>query len=58
MQQWMDSANGEYQTNQHLRDKMWELMKSGDIPAGLIPGYEQEIVLFMNQAIGILYSKK
>jgi len=54
----MDSANGEYQTNQHLRDKMWELMKSGDIPAGLIPGYEQEIVLFMNQAIGILYSKK
>jgi DNA-binding transcriptional MerR regulator len=57
-QQWMDSANGEYQTNQHLRDKMWELMKSGDIPAGLIPGYEQEIVLFMNQAIGVLYSKK
>jgi hypothetical protein len=35
---------------------MWELMKSGDIPEGLIPGYEQNIVLFMNQAIAYLYS--
>ncbi|MBX9868012.1 MAG: MerR family transcriptional regulator [Burkholderiales bacterium] len=57
-QKWMDSANGQYESNPELGKKMWELMKSGDIPAGLIPGYEQEIVLFMNQAIGVLYSKK
>lgn len=56
-QKWMDSATGQYKNNPELGQKMWELMKSGDIPAGLIPGYEQEIVLFMNKAIGILYSK-
>ena len=57
-QRWMNSANSQYTGNPELGKKMWELMKSGDIPNGLIPGYEQEIVLFMNQAIGILYSKK
>lgn len=57
-QKWMNSANSKYIGNPELGKKMWELMKSGDIPEGLIPGYEQEIVLFMNKAIGILYSKK
>lgn len=57
-QRWMDSAGDQYANNPAIGQKMWELMKSGDIPDGLIPGYEQEIVLFMNQAIGILYSKK
>jgi DNA-binding transcriptional MerR regulator len=53
---WMDSANSQYNDNPALGKKMWELMKSGDIPEGLIPGYEQNIVLFMNQAIAYLYS--
>lgn len=57
-QKWMDTANGQYESNPELGRKMWELMKSGDIPAGLIPGYEQKIVLFMDKVIGIMYSKK
>lgn len=57
-QKWMNSANSQYTDNPELGKKMWDLMKSGDIPAGLIPGYEQEIVLFMNKAIGILYNKQ
>lgn len=57
-QKWMDSANGQYTNNPELGMKMWELMKTGDIPAGLIPGYEQEIVLFMNQAIAMLFKDK
>ncbi|HMT02623.1 MAG TPA: MerR family transcriptional regulator [Burkholderiales bacterium] len=56
-QKWMNSANNQYKDNPLLGKKMWELMKSGDIPKGLIPGYEQEIVLFMDKAIGILYKK-
>jgi len=55
--QWMDVANQQYQTSDALKIKMWELMKSGDIPEGTIPGYEQSIVLFMNTAIEIMYSK-
>lgn len=55
---WIDSANNQYTNNPDLGMKMWELMKTGDIPAGLIPGYEQEIVLFMNQAIAILFKDK
>lgn len=54
----MDSANSQYSTHTELRNKMWELMKTGDIPQGLIPGYEQEIVLFMDKAIGYLFSEK
>ena len=54
----MDSANSQYQGNEGLKGKMWDLMKSGDIPDGFIPGYEKEIVLFLNQAIGIMYSTK
>lgn len=53
---WMDSANSQYNDNPDLGKKMWELMKSGDIPEGLIPDYEQDVVLFMNQAIAYLYS--
>lgn len=53
---WMDSANSHYNSNPELGKKMWELMKTGDIPEGLIPGYEQDIVLFMEQAIAYLYS--
>ena len=56
-QKWMSSANDQYADNPDLCKKMWELMKSGDIPTGLIPGYEKEIVLFMNNAIGIMFSK-
>ena len=52
----MDSANSQYEGNEGLKGKMWDLMKSGDIPEGFIPGYEKEIVLFLNQAIGILYN--
>ena len=55
---WMDSANSHYNSNPDLGKKMWELMKSGDIPEGLIPGYEQEIVLFMEKAIEYLFSQK
>lgn len=55
---WIDSAGTQYANKPELGTKMWELMKSGDIPAGLIPGYEQDIVLFMNQAIGIMFSNK
>ena len=54
----MDSANRQYQGNEGLKGKMWDLMKSGDIPEGFIPGYEKEIVLFLNQAIGIMYSNQ
>lgn len=57
-QRWMNSANNQYEEKSDLGRKMWELMKSGDIPTGLIPGYEQEIVLFMDKAIEMLYSKK
>ena len=52
----MNSANSQYQGNDELKNKMWELMKSGDIPDGFIPGYEKEMVLFLNQAIGILFN--
>lgn len=52
----MDSANSQYQGNEGLKGKMWDLMKSGDIPTGFIPGYEQAIVLFLNQAIGIIFN--
>ncbi|MDQ5921808.1 MAG: hypothetical protein QG673_1867 [Pseudomonadota bacterium] len=52
----MDSANSQYQGNEGLKGKMWDLMKSGDIPEGFIPGYEKEIVLFLNKAIGIMYN--
>lgn len=54
----MDSANSQYQGNEGLKGKMWDLMKSGDIPDGFIPGYEKEIVLFLNQAIGIMFNNK
>lgn len=54
----MDSANSQYQGNEGLKGKMWDLMKSGDIPDGFILGYEKEIILFLNQAIGIMYSTK
>ncbi|MCC2645143.1 MAG: hypothetical protein K0R94_921 [Burkholderiales bacterium] len=54
----MDSANSQYEGNEGLKGKMWDLMKSGDIPENFIPGYEKEIVLFLNQAIGILYNSK
>lgn len=54
----MDSANSQYQGNEGLKGKMWDLMKSGDIPEGFIPGYEKEIVLFLNQAIGIMFNSK
>ena len=54
----MDSANSQYQGNEGLKGKMWDLMKSGDIPDGFIPGYEKEIVLFLNQAIGIMFNSK
>lgn len=54
----MDSANSQYQGNEGLKSKMWDLMKSGDIPEGFIQGYEKEIVLFLNQAIGIMYNNK
>lgn len=57
-QQWLDSAGSQYRQNPELGKKMWELMKSGDIPEGLIPGYEQAIVLFMSQAIEYLFSQK
>lgn len=53
----MDSANSQYQGNEGLKGKMWDLMKSGDIPEGFIPGYKKEVVLFLNQAIGIMFNK-
>ena len=52
----MDGANSQYQGNEGLKVKMWDLMKAGDIPEGFIPGYEKDVVLFLNQAIGIMYS--
>ncbi len=52
----MGSADSQYQGNDGLKGKRWELMKTGDIPEGFIPGYEKEIVLFLNQAIGIMFS--
>lgn len=57
-QDFMDSANSQYSSHTELRNKMWNLMLSGDIPNDLIPGYEKEIVVFMNKAIGILYNKQ
>ncbi len=36
----MNSANSQYQGNEGLKSKMWDLMKSGDIPEGFISGYE------------------
>lgn len=56
-QKWINSANSQHAENPKLNKKMWELMKSGDIPDGLIPGYEQTIVLFIDKAIEILNSK-
>lgn len=47
----INSANDLYPNNKILRDKMWNLMKSGDIPKGFMPGYEKEIVLFIDKAI-------
>ena len=55
--EWLQPT-GDYGSNVQLRHKMWELMKSGDIPDGLIPGYEQETVLFMSNVIEILFRRK
>ena len=55
--EWLQPT-GDYGSNLQLRHKMWELMKSGDIPDGLIPGYEQETVLFMSNVIKILFRTK
>ncbi len=46
-----------YGENIHLRNKVWELMKQGDIPYGLIPGYEQGIVIFVSKVIELLDKK-
>lgn len=55
---WMDSANNQYDTKPHLGFKMWQLMKSGDVPAGLIQGYDQEVVVFMDKAFEIMRVNK
>lgn len=57
-QKFMDSANSQYTEHIELRNKMWNLMLSGDIPSELIPGYEREIVIFMDKALKILHNKK
>lgn len=41
----------QYPNNPELANKMWELMKAGDIPDGLIKGYDHEMILYMNKAM-------
>lgn len=48
---WMETSQKQYPDNPELANKMWELMKSGDIPDGLIKGYDHEIILYMNKAM-------
>ncbi len=54
----MESASSQYNGNEGLKGKMWDLMKSGDIPNGFIPGYEKEIVLFLDEAFAIMLNSK
>ncbi len=51
---WIEMSQKQYPDNPELANKMWELMKSGDIPNGLIEGYDHEVILYMNNAMEYL----
>lgn len=51
---WIEMSQKQYSNNPELANKMWELMKSGDIPNGLIEGYDHEVILYMNSAMEYL----
>ncbi|MBP9768421.1 MAG: MerR family transcriptional regulator [Pseudomonadota bacterium] len=48
---WTEMSEKQYPNNPELANKMWELMKAGDIPDGLIKGYDHEMILYMNKAM-------
>lgn len=48
---WLEMSKKQYASNSELANKMWELMKSGDIPDGLIVGYDHDVILYFNEAM-------
>ncbi len=48
---WVELSQKQYPNNPELANKMWELMKAGDIPAGLIAGYDHKVILYFNEAM-------
>lgn len=48
---WIELSQKQYPNNPELANKMWELMKDGDIPAGLIAGYDHKVILYFNEAM-------
>lgn len=48
---WAELSQEQYPNNPELAEKIWELMKAGDIPDGLIAGYDHQVILYMNQAM-------
>lgn len=48
---WLEMSAIQYKDNPELAEKMWSLMKSGDIPDGLIAGYDHDVIMYMNTAM-------
>ncbi len=48
---WAELSKKQYPNNPELANKMWELMKAGDIPVGLIAGYDHKVILYFNEAM-------
>ncbi len=48
---WTELSKKQYPNNPELANRMWELMKAGDIPADLIAGYDHQVILYFNEAM-------
>lgn len=48
---WIELSKKQYPNNPELANKMWELMKAGDIPKDLIAGYDHDVILYFNEAM-------
>lgn len=48
---WAELSRKQYPNNPELANKMWELMKDGDIPDDLIAGYDHKVILYFNEAM-------
>ncbi|RTK95255.1 MAG: MerR family transcriptional regulator [Neisseriaceae bacterium] len=48
---WNEMSSIQYSENEELGERMWSLMKSGDVPDNLIAGYDHEVVSYMNIAM-------
>lgn len=54
---WFKYSKEQYPDNPELANKMWDTMKSDEVPDGLIDGYQHKMILFMNEAMEIYESE-